>query len=122
MGRDGTAGEASTFKRARRDLQQALAGLTQRGERLAGARYVRARRGSLITAARRIRAESIDVVTLAVIAEHTAGATWAEIAEALAQDEQWVREHYEPIEAEWLRGRGVGPVLAPPPDLRLVGE
>lgn len=105
------AGGPTLYRRARSDLKAALAELAERGTALATARYVRTSRGSLIRAARQVRADSIDVVTYAVLAERSAGSTWTEIAHALGLEERFVREHYEPIEAQWRDGEGVGPVV-----------
>lgn len=98
------------YRRARNDLKTALRELTERGAALATTRYVKSHRGSLIHAARLIRADSIDVVTYAVLAERAAGASWTEVAKALGLDERFVREHYEAVEAQWNSGGGVGPV------------
>ena len=103
-----------TYRRARRDLEAALAALIDRGHRLAHSRYARAQRGTLIRKARRVRADAIDVVTLAVLAERATGATWAEVAEAVGEDEAWVVEHYGTIEGQWRDGRGIDPAILGP--------
>lgn len=76
-----------------------------------GRRIVPANRGHMIEAARRVQAEAIDVVTLAVLAERAQGASWSEVADALSLNVQFVIDHYRPIEERWKTGLGVGPVL-----------
>lgn len=102
------------YRRARSDLKAALADLAERGVALAQARYVKTHRGTLIEAARRVRAESIDIVTLAVLSERAAGASWTDVAQALMLEERYVREHYEPIEERWLAGEGLDPIVLQP--------
>lgn len=99
------------YKRARRDLSGVSQDLIGRVEALLRLRYGARNRGALIAEARRLRADVIDVVTLAVLAERASGATWAEVATALSLDERFVVEHYEPIERQWSTGNGIGPIL-----------
>jgi hypothetical protein len=100
-------GATAMHRRARRDLEAALEDLIVRAKTLIASTDD----DQIIEMARRIRAESIDVTTYAVLARRAGGASWAEIAVALSLDETFVREHYEPIEARWSAGDGVGPVV-----------
>lgn len=100
------------YRRARRDLRDVLADLQALGTTLGKARYVR--KGSLVEGALQVQAADVDVVTLAVLAERAAGASWGDIAKALREDVAFVREHYGPIEAQWRAGRGVRPEVDPP--------
>lgn len=112
----------AVYRRARRDLAGALNDLTERADALVRARYGARTRGALITQARRMRADVIDVVTMAVLAERASGASWSEVSEALGLDEHFVVEHYEPIERQWITGNGIGPIVQPAGEqpLRLV--
>lgn len=97
--------------RANGDLSAVLGALTRRAyDLLAIGRG--ADRGTMIAAARRIRVDANTAVTYAVLAERASGASWREVATALCEDEEFVREHYGPIEQRWLAGGGVGPLLA----------
>lgn len=58
-----------------------------------------------------VRLEANDAVTLAVLAERAAGASWGQVSEALSLDETFAREHYEPIEARWRREHTIAPRL-----------
>lgn len=108
----GTARSAEVAcRRARRDLRAALDVLMEQGRMLTAARYDRRNRGAVVKRARRLRAADVDVVTMAVLFERAAGATWAEMAEALNLDERFVVEHYEPLERQWLTGNGIGPIM-----------
>lgn len=116
--------QTAAYRRGRRDLHGVLEDLITRAQRLSEARYLRAQRGTLIEEARRLRAQSIDVVTYAVLSERAAGASWTDVAAALSLDETFVVEHYEPIERQWRGGGGIGPLVkradADPHHLRVV--
>lgn len=98
---------AAMYRRARRDLEGALDDLVTRANALIGA----GDGDELIEMARRIRAQSIDVTTYAVLTQRAAGQSWTQIAVSLSLDESFVREHYEPIETQWASGGGIGPVV-----------
>lgn len=112
--------------RARRDFRVALETLSDNARQLARRRLRGTDPCTALREACALRVDAIDSVTYAVIASRVLGASWQDVADTLRLSVEFVRDHYEPIMAQWADGGGVGPVVAVAADdghsLRLVSE
>jgi hypothetical protein len=92
---------SAQYRRARHDLTGALDQLIARGRSLASSRYGNRHALAMIRDLRPLRTDVSEAITYAVLAARAAGHSWAEVAAELSLDEDFTREHYEPIERLW---------------------